>query len=78
MKEITSKKTGKKEIVSDYIWDNIVSRGWAKKFKTSDVPERKLIEVPLIIEPPEIKIIRAERPAEIRTKTKKIKNGQKD
>jgi hypothetical protein len=71
MKEIISKATNKREIISDSIWDNIVSRGWAKKFDVIPIKERTLGKVPIIIiEPPEI----SEMPPEVKTKTKK-KNG---
>lgn len=67
MKEITSVKTGKIQIISDEVWDNIVGRGWDKKYTVLDIPERKLREVP-VIDKPLIK------PVEIKTKTKKV-NG---
>ena len=63
MHEIISKKTGKIEIVSDEVWADVVARGWAKKYNHTELPERKLREVPII-------------PAEIKTKTtKKVTNG---
>jgi hypothetical protein len=65
MKEIISKKTGKIQIVSNEVWDNIVGRGWAKRFKVSDLPVRAMKEVPVI-----------NKPVEVLTKTKKkISNG---
>lgn len=60
MKEITSKKTGKIQIISEDTWDEIVEKGWEKKFKVIDIPARTLKDVPKI-----------ERPIEIKTKTKK-------
>ena len=60
MKEITSKRTGKIQIIPDETWENIIARGWTKKFIKKDIQERKFRE-PIII-PPEIK-------------TKKTKNG---
>lgn len=61
MHEITSKKTGKIQIVSDEVWDNIVARGWSKKYDHNIIKEHKLRDVPII-------------PAEVKTKTVK-KNG---
>jgi hypothetical protein len=55
MKEITSKKTGKVQIISEETWKNIVSRGWAKKFIAVDIPPR-VLKAPMIIKPKEIKI----------------------
>jgi hypothetical protein len=71
MKEITSKAfrnqgLSKIQIVTDAEWENIVARGWERKYKVKDVPEKKLSKVPLI-EP-------AEKPIELNTKTKN-KNG---
>ena len=62
MKEITSKKTGHVEIVTEEVYADIVARGWAKKYTVDEVVERKLKEVPKII------------PPEVQTKTKN-KNG---
>lgn len=58
MYEITSKQTGKIQIVTEDIWNNIIARGWAKRFTAVKLPERKLKEVPII-------------PPEVKTKTKK-------
>lgn len=58
MHEIISKKTGKIQIVSDEVWDNIIARGWDKKYNHVVLPERKLKDVPII-------------PAEVKTKTTK-------
>jgi hypothetical protein len=65
MKEITNIKTGKSEIVTDEIWQSIIARRWDSKFTVVEVPTRDL-------NPP--RIIEAEKPIEIKTKTKK-KNG---
>jgi hypothetical protein len=54
MKEITSKKTGHTEIVTEEVYADIVARGWAKKYEVTELAERKLKEVPKII-PPEVK-----------------------
>lgn len=63
MHELTSKKTGKIQIVSDEVWADVVARGWEKKYVHVQLPERKLKEVPII-------------PTEIKTKTiKKVING---
>lgn len=63
MHEITSKKTGHIEIVSDEVWADVVARGWEKKYNHNILKEHKLREVPII-------------PAEIKTKTvKKVSNG---
>lgn len=59
MKQITSKKTGKVQIITDEVWENILERGWEKKFEVENIPERTLKEVPKIV------------PVEIKTKTKK-------
>lgn len=53
MWEITSKKTGKTQIVSDEVRTSIIARGWAKRFEWFKVPERELKKVPII--PPEVK-----------------------
>lgn len=66
MKEITSVKTGKIQIIPDEVWDDIVGRGWEKKFTVVSIPERKLKDVPIIDRPKEI--------AEIKPKSKKT-NG---
>lgn len=58
MYEITSKQTGKIQIVQDEVWFDIVAREWSKRFTAVKLPERKLKEVPII-------------PPEIKTKTKK-------
>ncbi|HBE42022.1 MAG TPA: hypothetical protein DDW27_12610 [Bacteroidales bacterium] len=62
MHEITSKQTGKVQVVSQETWDNIVARGWDKKYIHNVIQERKLKDVPVI-------------PAEIKTTTKKVNNG---
>ena len=62
MKELTSKLTGRVEIVTEEVYANIVARGWAKRYTVTELVERKLKEVPKII------------PAEVQTKTKN-KNG---
>jgi len=62
MHEITSKQTGKVQVVSQETWDSIVSRGWEKKYIHNVIQERKLKDVPVI-------------PAEIKTTTKKVNNG---
>ena len=59
MKEIISVKTGLSQIITDEVWDDIVARGWQKKYTMTPVIERQLKDVPRII------------PAEIKTKTKK-------
>lgn len=59
MKEITSVKTGVAQVVDEKTWENIVERGWQKKYTVIEMPEKTLKEVPKII------------PAEIKTKTKK-------
>jgi hypothetical protein len=74
MKEITSVRLGKKQIITEDVWDSIVERGWKKLFRVVQVPERKLSNVPIIIQSPEIKVVKAEIPKEIKTKTIK-KNG---
>ena len=51
MKEITSVKTGKIQIVPDEVWNDIVSRGWKRKYKVKDI-EPKVLKS---ITPPEIK-----------------------
>jgi len=58
MYEITSKQTGKIQIVTDEVWSDIIARGWAKRFTAVKMAERKLKDVPII-------------PPEIKTKTKK-------
>lgn len=52
MKEITSKRTGKVQIVTNETWNNIVSRGWAGRFT--------MLEITKIIKniPPEIKKVK--------------------
>jgi hypothetical protein len=74
MKEITSIRLGKKQIITEDVWDSIVERGWKKLFRVVQVPERKLSNVPIIIQSPEIKVVKAEIPKEVKTKTIK-KNG---
>jgi hypothetical protein len=74
MKEITSVRLGKKQIITEDVWDSIVERGWKKLFRVVQVPERKLSNVPIIIQSPEIKVVKAEIPKEVKTKTIK-KNG---
>jgi hypothetical protein len=61
MKEITSKRTNKVQIISDDVWNDIVGRGWAGKYNMVPILERKLKEVIL--------------PPEIKTTTKKKTNG---
>jgi len=51
MKEITSVKTGKIQIINNDVWADIVARGWARKYKVKDIVQKKLT----IITPPEIK-----------------------
>jgi len=63
MHEITSKKTGKIQIVSDEVWADVVALGWAKKYNHVELPERKLKDIPVI-------------PAEIKTKTIKRKSNE--
>jgi adenine C2-methylase RlmN of 23S rRNA A2503 and tRNA A37 len=53
MKEIVSKKTGKIQIISDQIWDQIIEKGLEKRFTMTEIKERKLKDVP-VIKPPEI------------------------
>ena len=55
MKSITSIKTGKEQIVTDETWNNIVARGWDKRFTMTTIVERKLAEVPIINKPEEVK-----------------------
>jgi hypothetical protein len=74
MKEITSVRLGKKQIITEDVWNSIVERGWKKLFRVVQVPERKLSNVPIIIQSPEIKVVKAEIPKEVKTKTIK-KNG---
>jgi len=52
MKEITSKRTGKVQIVTNDTWNNIVMRGWANRFT--------MLEITKIIKniPPEIKKVK--------------------
>ena len=50
MKELTSKKTGKAQIVSDEVWENIVKRGWTAKYTVKDIQPKKLNTVtPIVI-----------------------------
>jgi len=65
MKEITSKKTKKIQIITDETWDRIVAKGWKKRFIMIDMPEKKLKEVPIITKSEEIKV---NVPEEILTK----------
>jgi hypothetical protein len=74
MKEITSIRLGKKQIITEDVWNSIVERGWKKLFRVVQVPERKLSNIPIIIQSPEIKVVKAEIPKEVKTKTIK-KNG---
>ncbi|HZK62396.1 MAG TPA: hypothetical protein VFC41_09975 [Anaerovoracaceae bacterium] len=60
MIEITSKKTGKIQIVTNDQWLAIIEKGWAARFTIKPIAERKLKDVPII-------------PPEIKTKTTKIK-----
>ena len=53
MKEITSIKTRKTQIIPDGVWDNIVALGWASRFEMKPMLERKLTQ-PQTIRPPEI------------------------
>lgn len=48
MKAITSKKTGKQQIVSEKVWDDIVGRGWDKRFKVVDIQPKIIKGVPII------------------------------
>ena len=59
MKEITSKRTGKIQIITEPEYDWLVANGKAKHFVVKEIVERKLIEVPKIV------------PKEVRTQTKK-------
>ena len=52
MKEITSKRTGKVQIVTNDTWNNIVSRGWANRFTMQEIT--KIIKNI----PPEIKKVK--------------------
>ena len=56
MKEITSKKTKKIQIIPDHTWDWIVAKGWKKRFTVHNMPEVKLKNIPIITKPKEIKI----------------------
>lgn len=47
-KEITSKRTGKIQFVTEEEWENIVSRGWDKRFKVRDLPVKKLPKVEML------------------------------
>lgn len=42
MKEITSKKTKKVQIVSDQVWAEIQARGWGNKYTVRGIVEKKL------------------------------------
>lgn len=53
MKEITSKRTGKKQVISDETWNDVVKRGWAGRFEVRVLEEKKL--KPPVIAPPEVK-----------------------
>lgn len=48
MRELISKRTGKVQIVNDETWTDIVARGWAKRFKVTELPIRELKDVPLV------------------------------
>jgi len=48
MKEITSKKTGHMQIISEKVWEWICNRRMQNKYKVRDIPEKKLKEVPII------------------------------
>lgn len=65
MKKITSKKNKKEQIIPDEVWDNIVLRGWQKRYTVEDIPVRPLRNVPQIREPEILK------PEVKKTKTKK-------
>jgi hypothetical protein len=58
MKEITSRASKKTEIITDDVWDIMVASGMSKRFTMRDLPERKIIQVPIIkaTKPKEIKI----------------------
>lgn len=53
MKQIISKRTGKIQIVSEATYDNIVARGWHKRYEVTDLPEVRLKNIPEV--PPELK-----------------------
>lgn len=53
MKQLTSKRTGKIQIVNEETYDNIVARGWKSRYEVTDLPEVRLQKVPEI--PPELK-----------------------
>ena len=70
-REITSKKTNKSQIIDEETWQNIVARGWDKKYTVVEMPEKKLKEVPVINKP--IELIKKEiKPKNIK------KDGQKN
>jgi hypothetical protein len=50
-KEITSKLTGKVQIISDETWRGIQTQGWAKKYRVRDIPEKKIPKPEEIIKP---------------------------
>ena len=58
MKEIVSKKTGHSEIISDEQWEEVIAKGFEKRFTVAEIKELKLKSVPTI-------------PQEVKTKTKK-------
>jgi hypothetical protein len=65
MKEITSKKTGRIQIVSEETWGKIIYLGWEKKYKVRDLVSRTIRDIPQI--PGEIEIKKINKPK----KTKK-------
>jgi hypothetical protein len=70
-REITSKKTNKSQIIDEKTWQNIVARGWDKKYTVVEMLEKKLKEVPVINKP--IELVKKE------IKSKNIKkDGQKN
>jgi CRISPR/Cas system CSM-associated protein Csm4 (group 5 of RAMP superfamily) len=69
-REITSKKTNKSQIIDEETWQNIVARGWDKKYTVVEMPEKKLKEVPVINKP--IELVKKE------IKLKNKKDGQKN
>lgn len=67
MREIISKASGKRQIITEETWNEIISHGMERRFKMQTLPEKQLTPVPLInIEPPTI----TEIPIEVKTKTK--------
>lgn len=51
MKEITSKRSGKIQVITDETWESIVKQGIDKRFNVKDVYEKKLKTPPEIVEP---------------------------